>query len=386
MNRKKDRIMCEIQKIISAQGLWTYKYTRNVIKFVTSFDDDRKFIVILQQFLEDVTKNGSKTEIDSEEIFTVYYALAHYYRLYDKKDKLVKLIEQYSGCFINIPFNNEVICWYYKRKGDWENAYRYSKELLNEFAVSDNAGIYANFISTVISMLEEEYRTRNSASPKCYWRSEDDRVKDWEFCYNKSKEIIDNDPYTIGERVGAQYAKMGKLLVYMPGLENKTIDIISNIANEANEYFNNAIIYQDEQGSNYNKRCMEFRQMQVQCYIHALEIINSKNNKSIEDKLEDLVATEKELKENMEHQLARSLEIISIFTAVITLIITSVGIFNGICFNDAVYLLLITTCSWCLVYSVFVFMIHSGKRMLKSIIISLIMVALLCILTRNFVK
>lgn len=376
----------DIKNIVSnQQELWTYKYTRNVVNYVTSRNNDDRFINIMQQILDEDTENGNKRGINSEEIFTEYYMLAHYYRLYNKKDSLLILISKYRNCFENIPFNDEVNCWYYKRNGDWETAYRYSKNLLNKFDIRDNAGIYANFISTVISMLELEYNTRNSATPANYWRNNDDRMKDWEYCREKSKEIIVNDPYTIGERVGAQYAKMGKLIAFMPGLENETIEKISDIINESNDYFEKAIAYQNQNGKNYNKRCMEFRQMQVQCYLHKLDIISDKNNKNLEAKLTDLAVAEKTLKENIEHQLARSLEIISIFTAVITLIITSVGIINGFTLEEAVNLLLITTCAWCLVYSIFIFMLHSGKRMVKSVFIGIIMILLLCLFTRNFI-
>ncbi len=386
MINNKSELRNEISNIVSLhQNIWTYKYTRSIIKFVTSCENDEKFIDLLQQILNEDTDNGRKNGIESKIIFTEYYMLAHYYRLFNKKDKLILLIEKYRGCFENIPFNEEVTCWYYKRKGDWESAYNRSKQLLTKFDVQDNAGIYANFISTVISMLENEYNSRNSVSPIHYWNTNEDRLNDWEFCYTKSREIINNDPFTVGEKVAAQYAKMGKLLIYSPNLEGKTINEISDIINEANDYFEQAITYQDPNGKNYNKRCMEFRQMQIQCYLHKLDIISEKNNKHLEHQLSDLALTEKTLKESIEHQLAKSLEVISIFTAVITLIITSIGIINGFTLKEAIYLLLITTCSWCLVYSIFVFMLHSGKRMYKSIFIGLIMIVFLFLFTKDFI-
>lgn len=271
-------------------------------------------------------------------------------------------------------------CWYYRRKGNWAKAYQHSKRLLDEFDVYDNPGIYGNYISTILGMLDNEYNSRKTDSPIKYWTSETERTTDWNFCVSILREIIDNNLHSIGERVGIHYAKMGRLLTFTPQLETLPIEKISGIIDEANRYFEMAIMYEDQNSKNYNKRCMEYRQMQVRSHLLKMDIIERINIQRIENKLRNLALREEEIKEQLERQATKLLEIIAVFTAVITLIITAVGFANNFSFAEAVNLILITSCAWCFVYSIFVFMIHSSKRMFKSIIVAILMTCLIYLL------
>lgn len=362
-------------------NVWTYRYTREIIKLATLYDDIDTQELLSQ--LDNETENGNKRNITSTVTFTKYYLLAHYYRLFSKTDALIDLIQKYRYCFNTIPYNEEVNCWYYKRKGDWKEAYNRSKKLLNTYRINDNGGIYANFISTVLKMLEIEDNSQNSDTPIVFWQSDEDRLRDWNDCRRYSDFIIDSDPETVDERVGAQYAKSGQLLMYEPHLRDKDINTIITNFDSAVDFFEKAVTYSDEKSKNYNKRCMEYRQMQAKCYIRKIDFINSKNFQREEEQLRRLKETETAMKESIDNQLAKSLEIMSVFTAIITLVTTGVSIMKGIPFENAVCLILITADIWCLIYCVFVFLLYRGHRAVKSVIIAIIMIVLLYFMTKN---
>ena len=128
---------------------------------------------------------------------------------------------------------------------------------------------------------------------------------------------------------------------------------------------------------------MEYRQMQAKCYIRKIDFINSKNFQREEEQLRRLKETETAMKESIDNQLAKSLEIMSVFTAIITLVTTGVSIMKGIPFENAVCLILITADIWCLIYCVFVFLLYRGHRAVKSVIIAIIMIVLLYFMTKN---
>ena len=115
---------------IKEHDISSYDFVHLIIEMMNQ--QGREYEKELIQLLESKEENRHPKEV----LFAAYYALACYYKRYDKIDNLWKIIRKNDAFFSFAPLSLEIASWYYRRKGDLKKALELDKELMNKLDIS----------------------------------------------------------------------------------------------------------------------------------------------------------------------------------------------------------------------------------------------------------
>lgn len=366
-------------KNISSGGIQSFEYIHRIVEFINA--EGKNVKTSLNSILE-TEFSYAEHKVSKEVLFTAYYALAFYYKRYDKIEKLGELIRKYRGRFSNAVLCDEISSWYYRRIGDLEMALACDKRLISAISIHENAGPYISYASSVSKMLEKNLGNNLSAGNLQYWTSIKDVIIDWELAIRAIKgaieeyQIIRPDSY-----YGKHYFIYGKLLAFEPQITKKSIEEVNRIYDEAIKCFEKAIEYENENEEDYFKRYEEYRQYENKCIIMKLEIIGQIKNQQISDKICEMDKLEEDMRKMPEKFIVQSMEIIAVFSAILAIIMGGLNIAISMSIMDSIFLIMVFTCACAFLICILTILLFDGKKRNKAIIISMLILLLIAFIT-----
>lgn len=329
-------LIIELRKI-SEQGIVSYEYIHKIIEMINI--NGSEYRNGLSEILSNY-KNNSSTDLSVDIAFTAYYSLCFYYKRYDKVKDLKKTINMYQDLFNDQVLSNEIQSWYYRRIGDLEKSVELDRKMISEISVEENAGPYISFASSISKLLEKEFTEDINNQNYKYWENPIQKNKDWKKALNSIDEAIKQ--YHLirpNKNYGKHYFIYGKLLMFTPDISQKPSNDINITLDSAEKYFSLAIQYENENEEDYYRRYEEYRTYQTKCGIIRMQLISLKNNTMIQQKLEELEQAKEDIKKSMESQQAKEIELLSIFSAIISIILGGINIAGQMSLAKGMFLL-----------------------------------------------
>ena len=173
-----------------------------------------------------------------------------------------------------------------------------------------------------------------------YWADPQQRINDWQKAIDSIDEAIRQ--YRIirpNKHYGKHYFIYGKLLMFTPNIVEKKIDEINRILDLAENKFSQALNYENENEEDYFKRYEEYRTYQTKCVIYRTHLISTKNSDLMKEKLEELEKSKLEITESIKSQQSKEVELLAIFTAIISIVLGGVSISESMTLTSGVFLL-----------------------------------------------
>lgn len=330
-------------KSISADGIISYEYIHQIIEMINK--DGKTYRDDLDDILKNNCREEEKPGLSHEVLFTAYYSLGFYYKRYDKLESLGNLINQYGHYFDSDILSKEVESWYYRRKGDLQKALKLDRDMMTNINIRVNAGPYISYASSVGKLLELEMKNNLYGTDLTYWSSREEMKKDWSKAISAIQEAMEQyQKIRNGRRYGKHYAIQGRLLMYTPDLAQKSLSEINNLLDKADESFRLAMQYENEREEDYYKRYEEYSHYQNKCNQLRMQLTINCRNKEMQDKIEELNLSKTQLQNMIEHNQAKEIELVTIFTAIISIIMGGAHISSSITLVEGELLLATLAC------------------------------------------
>lgn len=315
----------------------SYAYTSLITHAVNLYG--KQIASNLENLLDGLEKQRDTGE-DLPVYFTAYYALSIYYKHYAEITKYEKMTERFQKTFQVFPLHWEVLSGYYKRKEDFASALKCDRRAIEAIAVQNEGkhiGVCFSFASTV-SLIMELGETLDGEIVQLALQYTEDAMEERPR-YGKFKHVF------------------GKLNLYSIDPESMTLDEVKHKVKECKRYFQWAIECESNQTQDYFSRKLEFEASklkadavlyQAQSYTDFHRINNAiteemkqRNNSAEENfqrlqeeckKLEEEAVKLKEIHQKLRGDLleenrkteAKMLQLLALFTAVMSIILNSV--------------------------------------------------------------
>lgn len=310
---------------------------------------------------EKMQREEQNADIEKKIDFAAYYAASLYYKRYKKKSDQINLVETYgfSGYFDFAILNNEILARYWRRKRNYRKALKHD-ELALKLARPENDGLKTSYCSTVADILEEEERNGFDTG-----FSLEERKDLYHKAYTCNREVLERRL-----TYGKYHSIRGRLLLFQPKkgiIEEKILQDLRI----AKEEFYQANEYEDPNAEDYHMRCADNLQYIFQCDAQITLGLAAKNEK---EKI-----TRSLQKETRKLQV-QVIQLLGIFTAVITIIITTVQL--ATCANFTPYgmaiAILIASLAIIIIYSVLRLLFADMGSEIGTAVIAIIVI-LICI-------
>lgn len=366
---------------IKKHDISSYDFVHLIIEMMNQ--QGREYEKELIQLLE--TKEESR--YPKEVLFAAYYALACYYKRYDKIDNLWKIIRENGAFFSFAPLSLEIESWYYRRKGDLKKALELDKKLMNKLDISFNAAPYISYASSVSRLLKIEQDRRLSNKGILNWSDKDAIFEDWEGAIEAiQKAMQEYARIRNGEKYGKHFAIYGRLLMFTPDLEERSIAEVNNILDLAEKNIKLAIQYENEKEEDYFKRYEEYSHFLNECYLVRMQLMIHLNNKETAAKMEELSVSKEKLEKKFEKMQVQEIEIISIFSAVIAIILSSIQLTASFSFVQTQMLMVSVLCICIILVSAAILLTNEGKNKYLAIATGMLAIMIFTFLTYVVIK
>lgn len=335
MSNNYDNVVNVLQSI-STNGITSYEYIHKIIEMINI--NGNRYKDEFKKILDDYSSDNSSIDLNSA--FTAYYSLAFYYKRFDRVKELRKTIQSYGAVFQNQILSNEIESWYFRRIGDFEKAVSLDRNLISNITIEENAGPYISYASSISKLLEKEFNESINHRQYRYWSEHQQRVNDWQRAIDSIDEAIRQ--YKMirpNKNYGKHYFIYEKLLMFTPNISDKSIDEINRILDLAESKFTKALNYENENEEDYFKRYEEYRTYQTKCVIYRMHLISASNNEIMEKKLSQLEDSRLEITKSIKKQQSKEIELLSIFTAIISIVLGGVNIAQSMSLVNGIFLL-----------------------------------------------
>ena len=368
---KDDNQVLKELEIISKDGIRSYEYIIKIGEMVNQSGKlyEHSMINLLKKYT-DIDRCSEKIK---NVLFTAYYSLAYYYKRYDKVDELGKLIACYACRFNYAPLRDEVSAWYYRRKGDLKKAFSLDKTLISRIEIYENSGPYVSFASSVLMLLEKENDNNFLGKSEKEWECDEERIRDWSTAYKAIDTVLEEyHRRRPGKYYGKHYAIKGRLLLYKPNLKHEKIEEINRVFNEANLMFEKAIQNENIKEEDYYKRYTEYCSYQSRCELLRLKYWSKIQTDENQKKIEELTELESTLREKINEQKAQEIELLSVFTAIISIVLVGGEIAISFSLLKAELLIIVLfTCCVAFLCALNIILFEKSKKAVVCLIIAL---------------
>lgn len=378
---KKSELLKKLNSI-SQHDITSYEFIHLIVKLINNHGKT------IQSKLIKIVEDGFSDEIpfttySKEILFAAYYAIGFYYKRYEKIDELGKLDAKYRHFFSYAPLHLEIASWYYRRKGDLQQALSIDKIMMQNIDITLNAAPYISYASSVNKLLLLEMQNRLYTGELQYWPSVSEMKKDWKTATEKIQEaMIQYQKIKNGKKYGRHYAIYGSLLMCTPEIEKKSLQEIYFILDNAEENIKLAIQYENENEEDYFKRYEEYTQILNKCNLVRMQLTLNYNNNEMTNKINDLSLSKEKLEKTIEETQAKEIEIISIFTAVIAIILGGTQITTSLSLIEGEIMMLFLGGICLLLFSGLIALTFTGiKRLLAIILLVVVIAALIYLFT-----
>ena len=366
---------------IKEHDISSYDFVHLIIEMMNQ--QGREYEKELIQLLESKEENRHPKEV----LFAAYYALACYYKRYDKIDNLWKIIRKNDAFFSFAPLSLEIASWYYRRKGDLKKALELDKELMNKLDISFNAAPYISYASSVSRLLKIEQDRRFSNKGILNWSGKDAIFKDWEGAIEAiQKAMQEYARIRNGKKYGKHFAIYGRLLMFTPDLEERSIKEINNILDLAEKNIKLAMQYENEKEEDYFKRYEEDNHFLNECYLVRMQLMIHLNNKETTTKMEELSVSKEKLEKKFEKVQVQEIEIISIFSAIIAIILSNIQLTASFSFVQTQMLMVSVLCICIILVSAAILLTNEGKKKYLAIVTGMLAIMIFTFLTYVVIK
>lgn len=371
-----------IQSICVNDEISSYDYSHRVTEFINKHGV--AYSNILAEYLKKNIDLSNPVSIDDSKKniqFTVYYLLCYYYKHYNKVDSMRLAIASYDAYFEYAPLHNEVKSWYYRLTGDLAKALKIDKVMMHEIDITINAVPYVSYASSVAKILEWE-KFSGDLNGKKFWKSNDERVAEWKAAL---KAILDTiSQYEIirkNQHYGKHYAIYGQLLSLNPELENMSLERAEEKFQEAEKYVLLAIQNENENAEEYAVRCQQYYQIQNRIALQRISLLTKIYKAEIYEQLDKLSEKENSFAAEMENRNEREIGLLSIFSAIISLIISGISITTQMQLVEGVILFALVTfaCVFLCAFCMMMYLSKPGKivALVMSMVAFIFIVALI---------
>lgn len=331
------------QFVAAHNSVSSYAYTSLITHAVNLYG--KQIAASLESLLEKLPQQmreseESMTAQDLPAYFTAYYALSIYYKHYTEITKYESMTKRFQKTFQIFPLNYEVLSGYYKRKEDFANALKCDCRAIESIAALNEGkhiGVCFSYASTVSLMMELGDNLEEETIQKALQYTED--AMEQRPRYGKFKHVY------------------GKLLLFRIKPEAMSLEEVKSKVAACKGHFQRAIECESNQTQDYFSRKLEFEASklkadailyQAQSY-HDLrrtssaiiEEMKQRNSAAEENyhklqkewiKLEEESAKLKETHQKLRGDLleenrkteAKMLQLLALFTAVMSIILNSV--------------------------------------------------------------
>lgn len=291
----------------------SYEFTSLITHVVNLYG--KQIAPNLDRLLDKLQKQCVPEE-DLPVYFTAYYALSIYYKHYVEVEGYQQMVKKYGRTFQKFPLHYEVLSGLYKRQDRLSDALECDRKAIRAIARSKEGphiGVCFSYASTVSLMLELGERLEEDVMQKALAYAKDAMAERPN--YGKFQHVY------------------GKLKLFRIKPESMTLDEVKAEVKECKRLFQKAIEHESNQTQDYFSRKLEFEASKLkadailyhaQSY-HDLQCINREIIEKMKAENTSLGTNFKEETERANRKTeAKMLQLLALFTAVMSIILNSV--------------------------------------------------------------
>lgn len=386
-----------------------YAYTHSIIELIKSNGAH------IEQLLRHILEEQQRQLPASDLAKIALYALCYYYKRYTKNDSLEAIFENYQELLCIHPLKNEILSWYFRNIGDYERAYMIDKAFCEDQSLREiNVVQYISFGSSVAYLLEAEANEKSYV----FWESASQRMEDWTAAIKAMDDVmLMYARIKPGKKYAKHYTVLGRLYLYAPEV-SVNINNAHLMLDKADACFRNALQYEDVNSKDYIRRCGDIQRYQGKIELTYMKIrfkssideqekkflaiteeIEKNHEKRILTMEEEYEHKRQEMKKQYENEVAnleknyrdkiddidekykkdsdaqqnKSIEVITIFTAVIAIILGSVDIMGSFSFTTGTIFITLIGLVCCELVCVLCIILDDGDRFKRAIWISILL-------------